>query len=303
MVKWISALAKTRRNISKGLGRVLNRKEPLDTLTLEEMEETLIRADIPANLAMEWVEEIEDAYRGLKISPREMLKKLLLRQFGIQDKPDWKQGPRPFTFLLVGVNGSGKTTTCAKLAYKARQDGLTPLLGATDTFRAAGSEQLNLWADMVGCEAVIGKQGADAAAVAYDSLDAAMARSADIVIVDTAGRMHTKAPLMQELEKVRRAMAKRVDGAPHESWIVLDATLGHNAVAQARVFNEATPLTGAVVSKLDGSSKAGFVFSIEKELGVPVRMVGLGEDKQDLAWFDPGSFVDALVGNEEEGRV
>ena len=199
---------------------------------------------------------------------------------------------------MVGVNGSGKTTTCAKLAHTAIQQGRQPLLAATDTFRAAGADQLKLWAKDVGCDVVAGAPGADAAAVAYDALDAAVARGRDLVIVDTAGRMHTKEPLMKELQKVRGAMAKRVSGAPHETWIVLDATLGQNAVMQAKVFHEAVALTGVIISKLDGSSKAGFVFSINREMGIPIRFVGLGEKMDELVPFEPEKFVGALMNSE-----
>jgi fused signal recognition particle receptor len=227
-----------------------------------------------------------------------MLHKGLVESLRAPDVFTWPADKKPFSVLVVGVNGSGKTTTCAKLAHAAIRQGRQPLLAATDTFRAAGADQLKLWARDVGCDVVAGAPGADAAAVAFDALDAAVARGRDLVIVDTAGRMHTKEPLMKELQKVRGAMAKRIDGAPHETWIVLDATLGQNAVIQAKVFHEAVALTGVIISKLDGSSKAGFVFSINREMGIPIRFVGLGEKMDELVPFEADKFVGALMNSE-----
>jgi len=209
---------------------------------------------------------------------------------------NWKKAEEyPTVILVVGVNGSGKTTTCAKLARLAEKSGLEPILGAADTFRAAGADQLKWWGNELGYDVVAGATGADTAAVAYDAVDAAIARKKDVLIVDTAGRMHTREPLMRELEKVRNAMAKRLPGAPHETWIVLDAMIGQNALAQAKVFHDAAPLTGAVLAKLDGSAKAGFVFSVNQEMEVPIRFAGLGEGKDDLAVFQPDEFVSALL--------
>jgi fused signal recognition particle receptor len=196
------------------------------------------------------------------------------------------------------VNGSGKTTTTAKLAHHAAAAGARPLLAAADTFRAAGSEQLRVWGARVGCDVVGGASGADAAAVAYDALAAAKARGNDVLLVDTAGRMHTKGPLMQELRKVSRSLGKGLPGAPHHTWMVLDATIGQNALHQAREFHAAVPLTGVVVAKLDGSSKAGFVFGVSRELGVPILFAGLGEQAGDLVPFEAAAFVDALLGLE-----
>jgi len=265
----------------------------------EEIEELLLQADVPVRLVDEWLEALErDGRRG--VSRVELLKQRLLAAFVPADPMVWRRPDGPVTLLVVGVNGSGKTTTCAKLAGMVKAEGLRPMLGAADTFRAAGSDQLKLWADRLGCDVVGGRQGADAAAVAYDALDAALARKSDVVIVDTAGRMHTRQPLMEELRKVSRSMGKRLEGAPMETWAVLDATLGQNAVEQARVFNEVVPLTGVIISKLDGSAKAGFVFSLVRELKCPVRYVGLGEAAEDLVPFDPARFVEALFAVGEE---
>ena len=258
MVAWISALARTRNAIAGALRRALRLDRP-DPAVFEELEETLVRADVAPRFAAELIEQLEQAYRGLQVS----------------------------VALIVGVNGSGKTTGSAKLARRARAEGRVPLLGAGDTFRAAGSDQLRWWAERVPCGVVAGATGADAASVAYDAVEAAIARSADLLIFDTAGRMHTRQPLMEELGKVRRAMGNRLPRAPDDTWIVLDAALGRNAIAQARSFHEATPLTGVIISKLDGSAKAGFVFSIAEELNLPVLYAGLGEGPDDLAPFAP----------------
>lgn len=302
MVTWLNALARTRRQIADAVGRVFartDRGEKVDEAMIEELESTLLLADLPARLASETAAEMSRSYKGLRVDARDMLRQLLVKELGASQPYAWPvPDGQPLTVLVVGVNGSGKTTTCAKLSHLARTFGRRPLLGAADTFRAAGSEQLRIWAEKVGCEVVVGKTGADAAAVAYDALDAAAARACDVVIIDTAGRMHTKQPLMEELSKVRRAIGKRLPGAPHETWIVLDAAMGQNAITQARMFHEIAGLTGVVVAKLDGSAKAGFIFSILRELQVPVRFVGLGEGIDDLAPFDPVAFVDALLGYE-----
>lgn len=298
MVTWIDALARTRRTIAGAISRFVKSDSRREETTLEELEETLLLADVPASLVSKLIQELDKAYGGLRVSKQEMLHKLLVESLRPPDTFSWHADANPLSVLVVGVNGSGKTTTCAKLAHAAIQQGRQPLLAATDTFRAAGAHQLKIWAEDVGCDVVAGAPGADAAAVAYDALDAAIARGRDVVIVDTAGRMHTKEPLMKELQKVRGAMAKRLGGAPHETWIVLDATLGQNAVTQAKVFHEAVSLTGVIVSKLDGSSKAGFVFSIHREMGIPIRFVGLGEKMDELVPFEPDKFVGALLNSD-----
>lgn len=303
MASWLDALSRTRKSISGALGKIFRATGRVDAETLEDLEATLLQADLPARLVGEIIPQLEKAAKEHKITPREALRHHLIRALGSPKPFSWGASEKPFTVLVVGINGSGKTTTSAKLAHLAGRAGLKALLGATDTFRAAGSHQLKIWADMVGCDVVAGATGADAAAVAFDALDAAVARKSDVLIVDTAGRMHTKQPLMDELQKVRRAMAKKLPGAPHETWIVLDASMGQNAIAQARVFHDAVPLTGVVISKLDGSAKAGFIFAITKDLEAPIRFVGLGEGKEDLAPFDPAAFVDGLLGTDATERV
>jgi fused signal recognition particle receptor len=291
MVAWATALSKTRSMIkqvfSPSIGDVAE-------LNVEDLEEILLRSDVPTRLTMEIVEQLESAPR--KVSRKELLRDLLLEELGAAQSFEWPLDKKPFVLLLLGVNGSGKTTTAAKLAKLAMGQGLKPLLCGSDTFRAAGSSQLKIWSERVGCDFMGGEMGADAAGVAYNAVEAAIAMGCDPVIVDSAGRMHTKAPLMDELPKMCRAMNKKFDGAPHEVWMVLDASLGQNAVIQAQQFNKVVPLTGIVITKLDGSSKAGFLFSVRSELHVPILFTGLGEGEDDLVPFDPIGFVDALFG-------
>ncbi len=297
MAGWFRALGKTRRQLGGLLAKVFGGK--LDEDTLEDLETRLIQADIPVRIVQLILDDLEEGRHNSPEKARAAVRHHLLSLLG--ESPDMQTaGASPYTILIVGINGSGKTTTCAKLAAAFKREGKKPMLCAGDTFRAAGSSQLGLWADKVGVPVVIGATGADAAAVAYDGMASAVARKADVLIVDTAGRMHTKAPLLEELKKVKRALGKVREGAPDETWIVLDASLGQNAVNQARVFHEQTPLTGCVIAKLDGSAKGGFLFAVRNELGIPIRYVGLGEQMDDLAPFDPDAYVDALLGREED---
>lgn len=297
MGAWFQSLRKTRERFSGALKGLFAAPQP-DEATAEELADLLVMADVPLRLVQSLSQELHAA-----ASRREPLtatfRRVLVEALGRNPAPDWAALPAPTVALLVGINGSGKTTTAAKLARLAQRAGRKPLLGAADTFRAAGSHQLKLWADKIGCESVVGATGGDAAAVAYDAIDAALARQCDVVLVDTAGRMHTKEPLMRELQKVRAAMDKRLPGAPHHTWVVLDAMLGQNAVIQARQFHEMTPLTGAIVTKLDGSSKAGFLFAVRQELDLPILYAGLGEGADDLVPFESATFVDALLDLDE----
>ena len=304
MASWKDALAKTRAKLSASLTGLFDRGAAIDEETLESLEETLLQADVPARLVEELMQTVDGGGRGRGATRREAMRALLTATLTEGPPISWTRDDGPLTVLVVGVNGSGKTTTAAKLAYRAAADGARPLLAAADTFRAAGSRQLQLWAERVGCDVVGGATGADAAAVAYDALEATLARKADVLLVDTAGRMHTKGPLMQELTKISRTLGKRLAGAPHHTWMVLDATIGQNALHQAREFHAAVPLTGVIIAKLDGSSKAGFLFGVSRELGVPILFAGLGEQQGDLAPFEAGAFVDALLGLEsaEAGR-
>ena len=297
MGSWFQGLRKTRDRFADALKGLLANPAS-DGSSVEELSDLLITADVPVRLVQSLAREAEAA-SSRRESLRDAFRRTLVKALGTSSPPDWRNLPAPSVLLLVGINGSGKTTTAAKLAHLAQRAGRKPLLGAADTFRAAGSHQLKIWADRIGCEAVVGATGGDAAALAYDAIDAALARRCDVVIVDTAGRMHTKEPLMRELQKMRTAMDKRLPGAPHHVWVVLDAMLGQNAVVQARQFHEVTPLSGAIVTKLDGSSKAGFLFAIRQELELPILYAGLGEGLDDLAPFDPEAFVDALLAPDE----
>jgi fused signal recognition particle receptor len=292
MASWRNALSRTRKGLGSALSGLFKSGAADDPDTLETLEEALLAADLPARMALELTESLRNADGG---TLRESLRTRLLAALGPAPDFQWPSEDSLFAVLLVGINGSGKTTTAAKLARRAARHGRRPVLGAADTFRAAGSDQLKCWARRVGCEVVGGQMGGDSAAVAYDAVCAAQARGADTVIVDTAGRMHTKEPLMRELEKIRRSMGKACEGAPQAVWMVLDASLGQNAVVQARYFNAIVPLTGVVVSKLDGSAKGGFLFAVRQELKVPVLFAGLGEGADDLMPFDPEAFVDALL--------
>ena len=260
----------------------------------DSVEETLIAGDVGAALAMDVVEKarkLRDAPNA-ETAVRQVLASLLIR-----NDPSWRPAAvagQPAVLLMVGVNGTGKTTTIGKLAHRYRAEGHTVLLAAADTFRAAAIDQLRIWADRSGSQFVAHNPGADPAAVIYDSLDAATARGVDIVIADTAGRLHTKSNLMDELAKMRRVIDRRLPGCAPEILFVLDATTGQNGLAQAKVFNDTVGLTGIVLTKLDSTAKGGIVFAIEDALKVPVRFVGVGEKLGDLLPFDPDAFVAEL---------
>jgi fused signal recognition particle receptor len=262
--------------------------------TWAEVEESLIAGDVGATLAMEVVERARSRRTGetAEDAVREELVAVLLSR-----DPDWRvdrtQTP-PAVALIVGVNGTGKTTTIGKLAARERGAGRRVILAAADTFRAAASEQLRIWAERADTEIVSHAPGADPAAVVFDALDAAVARRADLVIIDTAGRLHTRSNLMDELAKIRRVIDRRLPGATPETLLVLDATTGQNGLAQAVAFHEAVGLTGIVLTKLDSTARGGIVFAIEQRLGVPVRFVGVGERPEDLVDFEPRAFVEAL---------
>lgn len=263
----------------------------------EEVEETLIAGDVGATLASNVIERARraDASAGAMAAVRRELEALLLPR-----APDWQLAPagaQPAVVLIVGVNGTGKTTTIGKLAAREAAAGRTALLAAADTFRAAASDQLRVWAERAGAAIVSHAAGADPAAVVFDALDAAVARRADVVLVDTAGRLHTKTNLMDELAKIRRVIDRRLPGATPETLLVLDATTGQNGLAQAIAFHESVALTGIVLTKLDSTSRGGIVFAIEQALGVPVRFAGVGERAEDLVAFDPAAFVAALFGD------
>jgi fused signal recognition particle receptor len=261
--------------------------DPNDEEAWEHLEEALIAADVGVPATAEIVRRLEEQ-GGL-----EGLEGVLASMLG--DPGTLDVSPRPAVILVVGVNGTGKTTTIGKLAAKLSEHGRSVLLAAADTFRAAAEEQLEIWAERAGADFVGSPKGGDPAAVAYDAIEAATSRGRDVVIVDTAGRLHTQTNLMEELAKVRRVIASRVDGAPHETLLVVDATTGQNGLQQARLFGEAAGVTGVALTKLDSSAKGGIAVAIAHELGLPVKLVGVGEGLDDLRPFDPADFARALV--------
>ena len=269
----------------------------IDEETLEELEEILITSDIGTKATAEIMAVIREKVNKGEVrdasSVKELLKKEMIAILG-HSQPLVVYGNRPFVILAVGVNGVGKTTTIGKLASRFQSQGFSVLLAAGDTFRAAGIEQLEIWAERAGTQIVKHQHGSDPAAVAFDAIVAAKNRGTDVVIVDTAGRLHTKINLMEELKKVRRTIEKAMPDAPHEILLVVDATTGQNALRQAELFNVAIGITGIALTKLDGTAKGGIVLAIKKGLGIPMRLIGVGEGIDDLRDFDPKEFVEAL---------
>ena len=289
-------LSKTRNGFIEKVESIF-KDRAVDPETLEELEETLILSDVGANSAAEIVERLREKSGDSSIqksgSVRDFLKKEMTSMLG-RSHPLVPFGERPFVILTVGVNGVGKTTTIGKLASRFRDQGHSVLLAAADTFRAAAIEQLEIWAKRGNAQVVKHQSGSDPSAVVFDAIEAARARDIDIVIIDTAGRLHTKSPLMEELKKVKRVCEKAMPGSPHETLLVIDATNGQNALAQAKMFNETIGITGIALTKLDGTAKGGIIFAIKKELNVPVKLIGVGEGVEDLQDFVTEDFVKAL---------
>lgn len=282
-------LQKTRRGLSERIESLLSRAP--DPSLLEEVEEILISSDVGVKATKEIIGALKNSDPShFKALLREEILKILKKG----ESSLVINAQRPIVIMVVGVNGSGKTTTIGKLAMRLKGQGSKVILVAGDTFRAAASEQLSIWGEMSGSEVIKHKSGADPGAVVFDALHAARSRGIDFVIVDTAGRLHTKVPLMEELKKVKRVCAKELPNSPHEVLLVLDATTGQNAIAQARMFNEAIGLTGIVLTKLDGTAKGGIIIAILKEMDIPVKMIGIGERIDDLREFNAEEFIDAL---------
>lgn len=295
-------LAKTRNNIIGQISGLLRVGRTIDEELMEEIEEILIQADVGVNTTLELMDNVREVVRerGLKDASElgEILKQEILNALG-EDAHINVDGDQPYTILVLGINGAGKTTTIGKLAHRFKSEGKRVFVAAGDTFRAAAVDQLAIWCDRAGVELIRGGEGADPASVVFDAIEAARSRQADLLIVDTAGRLHTKKPLMDELSKIGRVMGRAIPEAPHEVLLILDGTAGQNAIMQAKVFNEAVPITGVAVTKLDGTAKGGIVIAVKQEIGAPVRLIGIGEKLDDLRDFVGRDFVEALFEREE----
>ena len=297
-----AGLAKTHQRLAHEIRRIVTRSPRLTGATLEELEAALLGADLGLAMTRQIVAAVKQAYETRGREGPDVFtiaREQITRALPAPETP-LRRAPAGLTVVsVVGVNGTGKTTTCAKLAHYVQSRGDTALLAACDTFRAAAIEQLKLWGQRLGVPVIAGAYQADPAAVAHDALVAAQARGAAYLFVDTAGRLHTKSNLMKELQKIHRVLDRKLPGAPHEVLLVLDATTGMNALNQAREFHKAVPLTGLVVTKLDGTSKGGMVVAIQQELALPVRFIGVGEQADDLQPFDPRAFAEAMFSEPE----
>ncbi len=300
MGNFFATLRKTRNAVFGQIAGLLGAGE-IDDETWEELEALLIQGDVGVETTLDLVERLQARVKEEGILKRRDLYRLLGEEIRAlipesgEMNLDWPLA----VILVVGVNGSGKTTTIGKLAYRFRREGRSVMLAAADTFRAAAIDQLRIWGERAGVPVIAGEEGGDPAAVVYDAIDIAKSKKADLLIVDTAGRLHTQHNLMAELSKIRSILAKRIAWSPHETLLVLDATTGQNGLMQARQFTEAVKVSGLVLTKLDGSAKGGMVLAIGRQLGLPIRFIGTGEGIEDLAPFDPDAFVRALLGEGE----
>jgi fused signal recognition particle receptor len=294
-------LSKTRNGLAGRLDRIFRGRKEIDDDLLEQLEEVLFTSDLGVATTQELIESVQEGVARKELDQpeklREALKAQICRFLDIPDIPHTSPAAgEPYVIMVIGVNGVGKTTTIAKLGHQAREEGKTVMFVAADTFRAAAVEQLQVWGDRVGAEVIKQKQGSDPSAVVFDALSSALANKTDVVFIDTAGRLHTKTNLMDELGKIRRVAEKRMAGAPHEVWLVLDATTGQNAISQAEIFHKAQGLTGIVLTKLDGTAKGGIVVGICHQLKIPIKFIGIGEKMDDLRPFNASEFVDAIFG-------
>lgn len=295
------SLTKTREVLAGKVEGLVYGRTTVDESLYEELEEILIQADVGVETSLELVARVRERMKAQKLDDPTKLKPILkdeLRRIfaGGDETANLRLDGDPTVILVVGVNGTGKTTSIGKLAHLLRRDGKKVLLAAADTFRAAAIDQLEIWAHRAGVELIRHGEGADPAAVVYDAIQAARAREYDVLIIDTAGRLHTRVNLMEELKKVFRVVSRELPGAPQEVLLVLDATTGHNAVSQAKMFGEAVGVTGIVLTKLDGTAKGGIVAAIRNSQKIPVKLVGTGERIEDLSYFHAGEFVDGLLG-------
>ncbi|HQT91154.1 MAG TPA: signal recognition particle-docking protein FtsY [Candidatus Kryptobacter bacterium] len=296
-------LSRTRSTFADRITKVISRKTKIDDELIDEIEETLLSSDVGFDATGKIVGDIRARVKAEGFEDSSMLKSLLKEEIAkYLMEPDGSAAvvEKPRVIMIVGVNGVGKTTTVGKLSYNFRNEGKKVLIAAADTFRAAANEQLQIWADRAGVEIIQQEPGTDPGAVAYDAVSAAKARGVDVVLIDTAGRLHTKTNLMEELRKITRVIGKVIPGAPHEVYLVLDAVTGQNGLVQARQFLQSAGVTGIVLTKLDGTAKGGIVIAISQELKLPVKYIGVGEGIDDLQPFDRTTFVDALFSEAEE---
>jgi len=293
-----SSLRKTHEILVTPVDELILGRKKIDEDTFEGLEEILLTSDVGPQTALSLIQKVQKkagyGEYDKKNVLREYLKEEILAILAERQDPLDISQSQPFVIMVIGVNGSGKTTTIAKLAHQMHSQGKKVLLAAADTFRAAGIEQLEIWGERVGCEMIKQKKGSDPSAVAYDAIHAALARNVDVLIVDTAGRLHTKVSLMEELKKIKRIMGREYPGSPHEVLLVLDSTTGQNAIAQAAMFKKTLGYTGIVLTKLDGSAKGGVIVGISNELKIPIRFIGIGEKMEDLREFNAQEFVEAL---------
>lgn len=296
MNKWKSGLARTRKRTFGQIANFFGATE-IDADTWDELEALFIQSDMGLDVTEEVIEALKERHQQEGLTKVEelgaaMKEELLAR---LADPPPFELSEKPAVILVVGVNGSGKTTNMAKLGQRFQNDGKSLIFGAADTFRAAAIEQLQIWGERLDIPVIAGQPDGDPGAVAYDTVQAAVARNADLVLIDTAGRLHTRFNLMEELKKVYRVSGKALPGAPHAVWLVMDATTGQNALHQARAFKDAVEVTGVILAKLDSSARGGMAFAIQRELGLPILFAGLGEGADDLAPFDPEAFIDGIL--------
>lgn len=299
-----TGLTKTRKGFFKNLDEVFLGKRELDEQVLHRLEEALVRADIGVQTSYELLEQVTERVKRREIdNPQAVIRHIqeMIRESleKVESPLRVGYGMEPFVVMVVGVNGSGKTTTIAKIAARHKAASRKVMLVAGDTFRAAAVEQLQIWGDRIGCEVVRGKAKADPSSVAFEAMDRAVKEDFELVLVDTAGRLHTRIPLMDELKKVHKTLGKKISNSPHETLIVIDSSMGQNAILQARTFNQAVPVTGVALTKLDGTSKGGVIIGISKELKIPIRYVGIGEKMDDLRDFNARQFADALFTTDE----
>ena len=301
-----SSLAKTRNNLMSQLSGLLRVGRKIDEDLMDEIEEILIQADVGVETTLKLMDNVRETVKSQGLGDSSELETVIrdeIRNLLGEDTPLELEGEGPYTILVLGVNGAGKTTTIGKLASRFNTDGYRVLVAAGDTFRAAAEDQLEIWCERAGVDLIRGGENAEPASVVFDAIHAAKHREADVLIIDTAGRLHTKKPLMDELSKIGRVMAQAHTGAPHVVLLVIDGTVGQNALMQAKIFNEAVPITGVAVTKLDGTAKGGIILGVKSELGAPVKLIGIGEKLDDLRDFVGTDFVEALFATEDASEA